>query len=60
VDELACHISSFKNKRLSFNHKIEKESEFVSLIVVATIEGILYYSTKMGFYTKSEFIEASK
>lgn len=61
IDELACNVATFQRRRVSFNPKElyqENASDYVSLMVGATTEGILFFQIKHGFYNQQDFINA--
>lgn len=65
VDELACSLSNFIKKKGGSGEikKIEglrDEEEYVSVLIAASAEGVLYYQVKSGFMNRYDFCDALK
>lgn len=61
MDELACNVATFQRRRISFNPKDlyqENANDYVSLMVGATIDGIMIFQIKVGFYSQEDYITA--
>lgn len=56
-------MATFQRRRISFNPKDlyqENASDYVSLLVGATIDGILMFQIKVGFYSNEDFMSTLK
>lgn len=60
VDEMACSISSFLKRKDSELKRSDcrEQEEYVSVLIAARSEEIVYYEVREGFPSRSDFCKA--
>lgn len=60
VDEMACSLSTFLKRKGTEFKRIESkdEEEYVSVLIAARSEEVVYYEVREGFPQRKDFIRA--